>query len=477
MDIKIILFAIISYLFAIRKIMSKEKDPLCLKEGYFTSVLLQPDGHIAYFGTSNGCVEIWDLETMEKKTELRYLIFNEFNEQIPIEEPVVNLAAPASFDYVYAFMGVAAYCIDAKLRTIIQQIPIAEPVIWGAVSSENGEIGVLTNLGYLSRWSPKFFERTASIEFNVEIDEGYLLHDFDEARIIIILGDDKVIVGNLEGERYTIEFNIPETNVFLKSSSIDKNPFYRVEIEAGCIVIQTNDMEISDSKYSFLENGRLNSEYYLRNLIKQMESEGGEKQYISDQRLARESKDRYNAELESLGEDSHHTPTTKDDSKTLHYALLEYSNEDYDTKSKALTVISKISERYDITSRSIQFAWMKNHEDLSIIDYATEYDRLTEERQEKLQLEIFVSLLISLILLFIAASFVITTEILTILVSISVFQFLLVTHIRLINRWPTLPWINEFRALRFLNILTLLVSITIGAVRYYGITIPFIDTL
>ena len=457
--------------------MLNKKEPLCLNEGFFTSVLLQPDTRIAYFGTSKGCVEIWDLELIEKKAEVRYLIFNEFNEQVPIEEPVVNLAAPANFEFVYAFMGVAAYCIDTTLQTIIQQIPIAEPVIWGAVSPKKGEIAVLTNLGYLSRWSPTFFERTGSIEFDIEIDEGYVLHDFDEARIIVLLGNDRIIVGNMDGEKYTMEFNNPESNLFLKSSKIDKNPYYRVEIVDGCIYIQTNNENRTDSEYSYLENGRANSEFYLREIIKQMENKNGEKHYISDRRLSRDSKDRYSAELDSIGEDSHYSSTDMDDSKTLHHAFMEYSNEDYEVKSKALSVINKISERYDITIQSIQLAWQKNHDDTSMINYAKEYDRLTNERQSKLQSEIIASLSISIVLLFMATSFAITSEILTLITSISIFQFLLISHIQNINRWPNLPWVNEYQAFRLLNILTLLVSLTLAVIRYYGFSVPYIDSI
>ena len=227
---------------------------------------------MAYLGTSQGCVEIWDLGSMEKKAEVRYLIFNEFNEQVPIQEPVVNLAAPTSFDFVYAFMGVAAYCIDTNLRTIIQQIPIAEKVLWGAVSPEKGEIGVLTVSGYLSRWSPKFFERTGSIEFNQELEKAYVLHDFDESRIIIALGTGKVIVGNLEGERYTIELDIPVSDQFLNSSGYDKNRFHVMNIVEGCVFVSSNTVDEETGVHSIIKDGRSNSEYQLRKIVQDRKS-------------------------------------------------------------------------------------------------------------------------------------------------------------------------------------------------------------
>ncbi|MHA2028855.1 MAG: hypothetical protein ACW99A_19250 [Candidatus Kariarchaeaceae archaeon] len=457
--------------------MSTDKKPICLDESFFTCVLLQPEGNTAYLGTSHGCVEIWDLELMVKTTEVRYLVFNEFNEQIPVEEPVVNLAAPANFEFVYAFMGVAAYCIDTELRTIIQQIPIAEKVVWGAVSPERGEIGVLTVSGYLSRWSPKFFERTGSIEFDVKVEEGYVLHDFDESRIIMALGEGKVVIGNLEGERYTIELDIPVANEFINSSNYDKNPFYTVKIVEGCVFVTPNSENVESDIHSIMSEGRVNSEYQLRKIIEMKENEDIERNYISDLRLSRESKDRYSAELESLGQDIHHEATISDDSKTLHYALQEYQNEDYDIKSKALSVINKMSDRHRITHRSVQFSWLMNHEATSIIDNARSYDKMTKLKQVRIQNTIALSLSISIILLFFASSFQITVSILIILFSVGVFQAGIIVYIRYINSDPELPWIKEYKALRVLNIITLIISLIIGIIRFYGYKIRFIDSI
>ncbi|MCE7735099.1 MAG: hypothetical protein GPJ54_09495 [Candidatus Heimdallarchaeota archaeon] len=457
--------------------MSEQKEPICLSEGFFTSVLLQPDGHIAYFGTNQGCVEIWDLEVMEKKTEVRYLIFNEFNEQIPIQDQVVNLAAPANFEYVYAFMGVAAYCIDTNLQTIIQQIPISENVLWGSVSPEKGEIGVLTTSGYLSRWSPTFFERTGSIEFDKKLENGYVLHDFDESRIIIALGKGKVIVGNLEGERYVINLEIPISDQFLNSSGYDKNPFYTVHLVEGCIFVTSNNVESEIEIHQILKDGRLNSEFQLRNLIKLKENEGAERNYISDLRFSRDSRDRYTAELESLGQNTHHESTVSEDSKTLHYALQEYQNENLDTKSKALSVINRMSDRYNISLQSIQFSRSRHNDSTSIIENAKHYDDLTNSRQIQIQRTIFLSLSISIILLFLGSSFKITMPVLIILISVGLLQTMIIIYIKLINSDPNLPWVREYKALRFLNILTLLVSLIIGVLRFNGINIPLIDSM
>lgn len=457
--------------------MSKPKEPICLSEGFFTSVLLQPDSHIAYFGTSHGCVEIWDLELIEKKAEVRYLVFNEFNEQVPIQEPVVNLAAPTSFDFVYAFMGVAAYCIDTNLRTIIQQIPIAERVVWGAVSPNKGEIGVLTVSGYLSRWSPKFFERTGSIEFDQTVEKAYVLHDFDESRIIMAMGSGKVIVGNLEGERYTLELDIPVSDQFLMSSEYDKNPFYTVNLVEGCVFINVNSGGKIDEIHSILREGRSNSEYQLRKIIEMKENEDVERKYISDLRLSRDSRDRYAAEVESIGQDFHRDSTLSDDSKTLHYALQEFQSEDFDTKSKALSLINKMSEQHQISLRSIQFSWGLFNDPNHIIQSAQDYDSITKSRQLHIQKTILLSLSISLILLFLASSFKITIPILIILASVGSVQLVIVIYIKLINSDPQIPWIKEYKALRFLNILTLIFSLIIGIFRYQGIKIPYIDSL
>jgi len=207
------------------------------------------------------------------------------------------------------------------------------------------------------------------------------------------------------------------------------------------------------------------------------ENEDVERNYISDLRLSRESRDRYSAEVESLGQDIHYESTVSDDSKTLDFALQEYQSEDFDTKSKALSVINKMGDRYQISLQSIQFARTLFDSPTLMIENAKKIDTLTELRQIRIQKTILLSLTISTILLLLASSFKVTIPILIFLASVGLLQLAIIIYIRMINSDPQLPWIKEYKAMRFLNILTLIFSLLIGVVRFMGIEIPFIDSL
>ena len=143
------------------------------------------------------CVEIWDLRAREKKGEMRYLLINEFGEAIPVDDPVVSIAANSDFSLAYAFMGQAAYCIDTEKKMIVQQIPISETCVSGCVNEETGTVGVITEPGYLSLWSPKFYERIGSHEFlKFNTESAYLTYENQNNRLILVLPDDELILLN-----------------------------------------------------------------------------------------------------------------------------------------------------------------------------------------------------------------------------------------------------------------------------------------
>ncbi|MHA2502650.1 MAG: hypothetical protein ACXAE3_07265, partial [Candidatus Kariarchaeaceae archaeon] len=189
----------------------------------YVCLLIHPSKPLIFVGTSTGAVEVWDIQNKEKKAELRYLIVNRFGEQLPVEDPVVSLSASSSFQYVYAFMGNHAYCIDTELLVIIEKVPISEEVISGNIGPSSGEIGVVTRQGYISRWAAQFVVRIGHIILPYNLQRAYLIHDWREERVIIVLEDGKLIVANLEGEPYTVTLSFPESSILVSGIVYDRN--------------------------------------------------------------------------------------------------------------------------------------------------------------------------------------------------------------------------------------------------------------
>lgn len=424
------------------------------EDGKYTSVLLSPYQNTGYFGTSHGCVEIWDLDKRVKLTEVRYLLLNNFNEPIPVNEPVVNLAAPQDFNFVYAFMGIAAYCIDTTLRQIVQQIPVSEKVVFGSVSPERGEIGVLAETGYLSRWSPKFVERTGSLEFNKLIPKAFLTHDNDESRVILVLPEGKVLLTNLEGERYTEEFEIEDGPQYVVPNRYDRNAFSQVYIESDGSISMFEPKHIIDSvKETVYRHGILEASEYLRKKIDLLEKKGVERKYIPDVRFERKSHDRYNAEVDSIGKELHHPTNESDDSKTLDYALDTYSTGDYTTKSEAQVVIKRMSDRYGIEPKYVQIAWKSRPDPTKLVSLSRHLQEMSQRREEQLRYISYIYYPILLFTLIIGLSTLNPTLATFVLLILVVITMLLIFYSNTINHNPHFVWIREYKALRMITLI------------------------
>ena len=268
------------------------------KEFEYTTVLCHSKLALCFLGTSKGSVEVWDLSRLEILAVIRHVTVDEYGDPVPIEEPVVTLAAPHNFEVVYALFGTGAYCIDVKLLTIIQEVPITEKVICGSIGQYTGDISVLSETGYLSRWSAKFVERTGSFDFPFYLKQGYLLHDYDEARVILILQEDKLILVNLENEYYTIEFSLPGVSQFLNNITYDCNENFQIQIMNDFSVEFHDNKSNLNITANIFHNGKIMAENFVRDFISSQDTSEEQRNYITDFRLLRQSRDRYTAEVE-----------------------------------------------------------------------------------------------------------------------------------------------------------------------------------
>lgn len=434
------------------------------EDEYYTSVLLQKKGNLGFFGTNKGTVEIWDIEKIKKLAEMRYLEINKFGESIPVEDPVIELDTTNDFELVYSFMGNYAYVFDVRLRTIIEQIPISNKIISGSVGKLTGKIAAIAENGYLSIWSPKFNFRIDSHELNLNIKNAYLVYDFDENRIFLIGENDKITIINFDEKPWYANIEVEGISNILNINKYDENENYQVYIDETGKILISNDRRLLNPNFTIeiFIGGKFSTENMIRDVIDEIEIDESQKQLILDSRLSRKSKDRYNAEVDILS--SHHERydeiNEEDDSKTLNYALQDYSGKNIETRSIANEIINKISKRHEINPDFIKYAWIFNKDNPEgLISEARFYEIESDKRNSTIRKCYSLAIFISLVLLLLSIFSPILLPIIIIFVILFLFQFVLFWYWSSINSNPILIYVEEYRGLELMLGITTIFSL------------------
>lgn len=427
----------------------------------YTTIHFHPERNHVFIGTSRGCIEMWDIDQQEKVCELRYLIIDDYGDQIPVDDPVVSISANLDNTLLYGLMGNAAYCIDVEMRVIIQQIPISELVLCGAVSVVSGNVGVITEVGYLSEWSPKFYERIASYEFLFSLDHAYITYGIDDS-LIIVMKDQLVIFGKEDDKKFLATVLHDELNLdlssYLEMVVYDRNREYQAIIEGGKVIIKNLEKNLLPQNHPF-QLGKSHADLILKEKIQNIELG---KEYIEDFRLQRRGKDRYVAESDAIksGTPLKSYPLgkqTRDDAKTLLYAFDDFEGDDIHKKSMAQVVIGEISKRHEVSTKYLTYAWelhgSNNYADL--IEFGRSYEFTTYYRKNRMRQYLISTTLISIILIILSHQWIhINSFYLQLLLWI--FGIVLILYWRKLNRDPVLSWVEGYILFRMLNLLTYL---------------------
>lgn len=417
----------------------------------YTSLLLLPKEPILFAGTSNGCVEVWRVDDNSKIAELRYLELNEFGEEIPIKDPVVNLTITKELDLVYAFMGNAAYCIDVHDLLIIEQIPISERVFCGNVSPTNGDICVLTESGYLSIWSAIFVERIKSLDLILEDTPFFLCFGRTEDQIILFNTQHKMLLINFSDSPYLYSIYHEWGDTISDILVMDYNDQHSVRLQNGSIVVSYHRNDIGMMNQNEFEK-------LVRDFIHNYQMKEDQKHYISDFRLDRLSRDRYVAELEHISSTMQNRPSLSADSKTLTYALEEYYGGTLEQKSRSDALINKIASRHDVDAYYLFLAFKRGSSDLKLIEDARYYEFQAYHRQKRIYQLGSISILLSVILLTLSETFVMEGYQLSLFLVPLFVQIFVILHWRGLNNDPKYPRLNEMNAVRYFMILTIFLA-------------------
>ncbi len=374
----------------------KEDEP-------YISLHLHPNKPILFLGTSRGCIDMWDIENNKLIAELRYLQVDDFGDQIPVDDPVVSISSNEDCSLVYGFMGNAAYCIDVELKVIIQQIPISENVIHGCVSPFTGEVGVVTDVGYISEWSPRFYERVYSYELLHSLTESYVCYGSDTNFIMVL--SDKIIVFGIEDEkRFYAEVSWVELDInlqaYLDKITHDMNNTHRVYISDTVIVDHRSSPNPLDTNNPFIF-GKRQADILLSENISQIKYH---KEFIEDFRLQRIGKDRYIAEIDAMKSKKpiiHEKSriSVEEDVKTLSYAFDDLKSDDLRKKTTARDVIRQICRRNQIKYKYLTFAWLTLGTGVNLIDYARLYEFQAYRRKKQISRFLITNIMIIISLL------------------------------------------------------------------------------
>ncbi|MCY3410812.1 MAG: hypothetical protein INQ03_04155 [Candidatus Heimdallarchaeota archaeon] len=445
-------------------------DPFIIEdsdEEQYITVHVHPKKSLLFLGTSKGCIEIWDMKKRVKTAELRYLELDDFGEGIPVDDPVVHIASNSDCSLVYGFMGNAAYCIEVELRVIIQQIPISEQVVHGTVERKTGEIAVITSVGYLSEWSPKFYERVYSFEFQFKLFQSYLCYQNDGSLIMVM--KDKINVFGAEGKkRYLAEIPLDmvelDVEPYLKPVVFDQNKDFKVFMQPGHITVYDKSERFSLHTNHPFRNGKDAADELLRKAIKDIPLD---KVILEDFRLQRRGKDRYLGEVDAIrSKNTIDTSTStkpiaqliKDDSKTLTFAFKDYDEGTVREKSMAKDVIQTMSVRHQVHQRYLFFSWQLHHGRVNLIDYARQAQEIDQRRKKILPRYMIGSSIISLVLL-ILSIFIINDASMLFQIGMLAIDLLILFLWRRVNQNPFIPWLEEYKLFRLFNFIILFVII------------------
>jgi hypothetical protein len=233
----------------------------------------------------------------------------------------------------------------------------------------------------------------------------------------------------------------------------------------------------SGLRNDILVEGKTEAENKVRNFVAASDTSEPRREYIQDIRFGRESRDRYDAELEQLSDSySHSVSSVEGDSKTLHYALLDTNSENIHTKTAAQSLIEKISARNQVDPRYLYFSYKIDVAPDRLIETSRHFEFEAFKRNQRIKKLIPLALLSSIIALILVDQYISSGLVgfryylFPFTISIVVFFYW-----RSINSAPKLPGILEYRGIRIFSLVssmgTLFVEIGFRVLEMIGM--PF----
>ncbi len=279
-----------------------------LKDEKASSIFLHPYKPMALVGSDMG--KIFPIDLNQKKT-LHYIQFfsvNDVGEKVPIASPIIELHHSPYGELVYAFTEIGAYCIEIGSLVQIAEIPMDEPVVSGTVNKNTGDVAILSQSGYLSKWAPKFHSRHGYFELD---------HEFTHAKIYFI-SEHEILISDVSGLMFRCNFHnrqVTTTKSYPKAGYVGSSSFLLSNNQAivylrsnGTIVfLEAQKPNIMDLDPLVEQQSRIPKivpqDVSLQSVADAaFSSDDAETEFHLDKRLRRESKDKLLATTQALSE-------------------------------------------------------------------------------------------------------------------------------------------------------------------------------
>lgn len=415
---------------------------------------------LAFVGTENG--DLFVINLVERSIIHRESFYqvDEFGEPQKIEEPVRDLAFSDNHELIYAFTRTGAVCLEIKTLRKVAEIPLDEPLVSGHVSSETGNIAILTEDGYVSRWTPKFHSRLGFFELNKgEALQKIRMIDSDT---IIGLGKRKsLFLLNFTDHKVSKAKYVERANYLFVDSPIQANENYFVHLTKDKRLV-IGDLVEPRMNY-FTEKGSRDldkdvvkvpateMQVIYHNLKDQFSKLGDlEVEFHQDSRFTRISKDKYYATSDHMDEIQKIKQELKGDwdpNLILHYAIKEYI--EGDEKVGPLRIIMTISQEHGIDPKFAIYAWKLNGRRKSgLITLAKRLSIEAEIRRKKIRKIIFSKTVIFFIMISVAI-FIFPPPSSTVISLLGLAgNMVLFRKASQVNKVPKIPFIETFLSLR-----------------------------
>ncbi len=439
----------------------------------FTSVKVHPILNELVVGTSTGLVLKLRLPSLEKVWEYNEKRKNEYGEEVPVNSSILSIAYSHDYTYIYAVASDFAVCLNERTGERLGGIPVNEPIVASTLSN-SGEIAILSEVGYLSVWSPKFYSRLSHFDIEKKFRTASL-NFVDTEHLIILSPENEIISCNFSKRYYDILSKHPLINYVSYNNVMSSNEEFLASIsEDGKLTINSlnrvDDVKLNSFRdvdvTQILQNK--NSKDIFKQIINSNSTSKSASNRVSqiDPRQNKLSKDRYELHKDvTLGHHQSGLSLKHDDIPDidpdfiLHHTFMEYSQ---NPSSETKILLLRHSLQFNIDPKLGYFAWtLQNKTPDGLISFTKRLEEERESRLFKLKIVYGAMFLLSVIV-FSLQLYSTENSVILILTFLVLVTFLVLEKIsKQINRLPVIPLGENFRPMIYLSRFFILISVGI----------------
>ncbi len=359
---------------------------------------LHPVFPLIFLGTKKGELLVGNLQYREIIHREGFFEMDEFGELSKIETPIRNIAFSQDFEQVYAFTKIGAICLNVATMEKIAEIPLEEPLVFGDVDSNTGDIAILTEDGYISRWTPKFHSRSGYFELG---KRGLLkkIRMVDENTIIGLGTNNDLYMFDFSTHKISKLKEYGKASFLLVENPIQSNEEYFAYLTSiGKLLVgkisnpslayfqEIINTDTPQGDVSFVPTIDQQSTYeFLKDHFNELGDY--EEEFHEDLRFQRSSKDKYDATAEHVNDFKKirkNINESWDPDLVLHFAIKDFV--EGEQRAGPLRLIALICKDYGLDPQLAIFSWKLNgRRKTNLINFTREIMKVEKKRRQKIR--------------------------------------------------------------------------------------------